>query len=134
MSIGKQSSNKWTPKEDDKEGQVMMLSLAQTSDLNFLTQQLNLFKYSQDSRNEFEKLLEREYIKRRYFLSYPPTYALKKAIDELPTELDEADKELYNEQQQKEKVEELKKHKEKALKDFEDLNKELKSLGLPEII
>lgn len=132
MSIGKQSSNKWTPKEDDKEGQIMMLGMAQTSDLNFLSQQLNLLSYSEKGREELKTFLTREYIKRRYF-SFPPTHDLKEFIYNLPTDLDESDKEIYNRQAQKTKIEELKANKQKAIDQFEQLNSELRNLGLPEI-
>jgi hypothetical protein len=133
MSIGKQSSNKWTPKEDDKEGQIMMIGMAQTSDLNFLSQQLNLLSYTDKGREDLKTFITREYIKRRYF-SFPPTHDLKEFVYNLPTDLDETDKEILpTEEDQKIKIEELKTNKQKAIDHFEQLNNELRNLGLPEI-
>jgi hypothetical protein len=130
MSQNSQSANKWTPKENDIESQIMQLALVPQSDLNIMAQIFNLLSYSEKGRKRYYDLLIRENKKRWYFSTRTPTHELKDYVSNFKAELDEYDKETLSPEDQEIRLKELEVIKEELKRVFNEMNAQLISLGL----
>lgn len=145
------TTKRWTPEIYQSEAeQELQLALATVADLNNFNQTIKMVRMStlypnsnkleersprsdQSSLDKFELLLEREFIKRKYFSSVP-TFQIKRYVDEFPSEIPEDELTLYNTDEDIQKAKDNhKKRYQEIHKLFDDMNTELKSKNLKEI-